>query len=479
MTRPGQGTGAGPGTGARPPASVALIGARGHGANHLRHLRGLHAEGRLRLVAVCDLAPLDDDTRAGLPAGTRFFTSHRELLAEVSPEVVVIATPPPTHLPIATDAALAGANLLLEKPPVASLAEHDQLTEVLHRTGRHCQVGFQALGSAALAELLRAVGTGALGTVESVASTGTWIRTDSYWARAPWAGRRYLGGRAVTDGALSNPFGHSIMNALAIAAAAAAEDAGAASLPERIEVELYRTRDLEVDEIGCVRLTMPNGVVLLVAVTLCAERHRSPLMIVRGGAGEATLDYKRDVLQLPGDRAPRHVPGRADLVENLLDHRADPERVPLVAPLAATRPFTHVVEAIHGSPPPRRIDPGFLRVSGVGGERRIEVLGVDDAIHLAAARLALIAELDVAWASADAVHQATPQGGVARSTAREGLAQGTEAQAARAQTAQAGQAQTAQAQADAALAQTAQAEGGAAQVATTQDAGPRGGSLRS
>jgi predicted dehydrogenase len=192
------------------PARVTLIGARGHGANHLRRLCELDDEGRLRLVAVCDLAPIDGAARAGLPAGTRLFTSHRELLDEAGAEVVVIATPPHTHLPIATDAAIAGADLLLEKPPVASLAEHDQLTEVLRQTGRRCQVGFQALGSAALAELLRAVGAGSLGTVASVASPGAWIRTDAYWARAPWAGRRHLDGRAVTDGALSNPFGHSI-----------------------------------------------------------------------------------------------------------------------------------------------------------------------------------------------------------------------------------------------------------------------------
>jgi hypothetical protein len=37
---------------------TALVGARGYGATYLRHLRGLHAAGRIRLVAVCDRAPL-------------------------------------------------------------------------------------------------------------------------------------------------------------------------------------------------------------------------------------------------------------------------------------------------------------------------------------------------------------------------------------------------------------------------------------
>jgi predicted dehydrogenase len=324
------------------------------------------------------------------------------MLDRARPAVVVVCTPPHSHLPIATDVVTAGADLLLEKPPVAGLADHDRLDALLRRTGRRCQVGFQSLGSPALAELLRAVEAGHLGEVASVACTGTWIRTDAYWARSPWAGRRTLDGRPVTDGALSNPFAHSIMNALAVAAAAGG---ARAAQPTTAEQELYRARNVEVDEVGCVRAILAGGIVVLVAVTLCAERHRAPLVVVRGGGGEAVLDYKGDALRLPGDPAARTLPGRVGLLENLLDHRADPAGTPLLAPLARTRPFTAVIEAIHASPAPWPIDPAFLAVSGTGGDRRVVVAGVDRAILDAAERLALFSELGIPWASRAAVHR--------------------------------------------------------------------------
>jgi hypothetical protein len=192
------------------------------------------------------------------------------------------------------------------------------------------------------------------------------------------------------------------MNALVVAAAAGG--AGAAE-PAAVELELYTARGLEVDEVGCVRVTLAGGIVVLMAVTLCAERHRAPLVAVRGGRGEAVLDYKADALALPGDPGLRTLPGRTGLLENLLDHRADPDDTALLAPLASTRPFTAIVEAIHASPAPRPIAPEFLAVTGAGGERRVAVAGVDGAVEAAAERLALFSELGLAWASPAAVHR--------------------------------------------------------------------------
>ena len=60
----------------------------------------------------------------------------------------------------------------------ASLIEHRLLLDALRRHGRVCQVGFQALGSAALHELIGAVPGSRTGTV---AAHGAWWRPDSYW----------------------------------------------------------------------------------------------------------------------------------------------------------------------------------------------------------------------------------------------------------------------------------------------------------
>jgi len=410
--------------------TVALIGANGHGLWHRRAIAPLHESGRLRLVGLCDVRPIESAPGAPVPEGTRLFDDYRELLAAVRPDVAVICTPPHTHLDIAVDALRAGCDILLEKPPVLSLAGHHQLAAVLDETGRACQVGFQALGSAALARLVAEIEAGRLGTVTAIGVAGSWQRDDAYYQRSPWAGRRSLGGRPVLDGALANPFAHALMQSLAIARASTDKWE-----PQAIEVELYRTRPIEVDDTACLRLTLASGLPITVAVTLCGEDFIAGEITVEGtgdagtggtpsggagsggassgGAGSggapgggaesagcrAVLQYPTDRLRLPGEPEWREVPGRVSLLENLLDHRAD-RSVPLVAPLSTTEPFTAVLAAIQAAPEPARIAGRWLAVSGVAPARHVRVVGVNDVIRRAVREGALFSELSVPWATA-------------------------------------------------------------------------------
>jgi predicted dehydrogenase len=386
---------------------VALIGANGHGRSHRRTIARLHTAGLVTLVGLADLAPIRDEPDAPVPAGVRLFEDYRDLLAATGPELVVICTPPHTHLEIATAAARAGADLLLEKPPLTTLAEHATLTGVLAETGRVCQVGFQALGSAALAELVAAVAPGRdgapgrLGKVTGISAVGAWQRPDAYYQRAPWAGRRWLAGRPVLDGALANPFAHAVMQCLAIPTAG---EWGGGPVELSVELARYRARPIEVDDTAVLRAHLGEGPPIVVAVTLCADEHLEPTVTVHTEQGRAVLEYTTDRLRLPGEPALREVPGRTGLLENLLAHRA--WAVPLLAALARTEPFTALVEAIAGAPEPSAIAPAYQRSYGDGAERTVTVPGVSELLRRAADQLALPSELGVAW-SAPAFRTAT------------------------------------------------------------------------
>ncbi|MGC4835566.1 Gfo/Idh/MocA family protein [Micromonospora vinacea] len=380
---------------ATPPPRVAVIGANGHGRWHRRVIAPLHAAGRLRLVALVDVRPVEDDPAAPVPPGVAVFTDHRAMLAATRPEVVVICTPPHTHLAIARDALATGADLLLEKPPVLSLAEHEELTWALTAAGRVAQVGFQALGSAALTALTDALAAGRLGTVTGISTVAAWQRPDAYYARSAWAGRRSLDGRPVLDGALANPLAHAVMQCLAIAEALA----GATPWPVAIEVERYRVRPIEVEDTAVLRVRFRAGPPVLVAVTLAAEEFVAGEVAVTGTTGKAVLEYPTDRLRLPGDVVTRRVPGRLGLLENLLAHRDDPEGVPLIAPLARTAPFTALLDALRSAPEPRLLDGDLVTTLGEGGERVRHLRGVVDVLRRAAERGALPSELSVPWAS--------------------------------------------------------------------------------
>ena len=370
-------------------ATVALIGANGHGRAHRRRIAELERAGSVQLVALADVQPIEPDPP--VPRGTAVFTDHREMLAAAAPDVVVICTPPHTHLPIALDALAAGCDVLLEKPPVPNLEAHATLQAAVLSSGLACQVGFQALGSLAARTLFDAVRTGRLGPLDSVAAIVSWRRDDAYYARAPWSGRRVVDGRPVLDGALVNPLAHAVMQSLAVAAAAEAGE------PVLLEAERYRTRDIEVDDTAFARITFAGGLRMMAAVTLAGEEFIAGSVIVTGPENRAELEYPTDRLDLPGITGP---PGRVDLLENLVAHRRDRAGVALVAPLERTADFTAVVQALTGpgADPPTLIEDAFLESVGEGPERVQVIPGINAVLREAAETLKLPSESGVPWA---------------------------------------------------------------------------------
>ncbi|MDI6101094.1 Gfo/Idh/MocA family oxidoreductase [Actinoplanes sp. NEAU-A12] len=358
---------------------VALIGAGGHGLWHRRVLARLAAAGEVEVAGLCDRQPVEPHPDAPLP-GAPFFTDYTELLAVARPDVVVVCTPPHAHLPIALDVFAAGADLLLEKPPVMSMAEHERLAAAIAESGRLCQIGFQALGSAALAELCVAAPAGDIGV------SGAWWRPDSYYRRTPWAGRREIDGRPVFDGALVNPFAHALMQALVVA-----DSTAAGFRPVSMELERHRSREIETDDTTFLRLTGDDGRRITVAVTLASA------VFIAGeiAVGGAVLEYPTDRLRLPGEAAFQQVPGRAGLLENLLEHRRD-RTVPLLAPLARTAGFTAVAEAIVSAPAPREIGPRYLEPHPDGGGS--VVAGIEELVREVADTGRLPSEIGVPWA---------------------------------------------------------------------------------
>jgi predicted dehydrogenase len=371
---------------------VALIGAAGHG---LWHRRTIHRMPDVRLVAIGDIAPPPADDGAPLD-GVPVFTRHEDLLADVAPDAVVICTPPHTHLPIALDVLAAGVDVLLEKPPVAGLAEHAVLAGAAAAAGRTVQVNFQALGSFGLDAVLDAVTSGRLGAVESIGVAGTWWRPPAYWARSPWAGKRVLQGHPVIDGALLNPFAHAVMQGLAIATGAGW------GAPGTVAVERYRAAAIEVEDTACLRIGYADGRRLTVAVTLAARAFRAGDVTVSGVDGAAMLEYPTDRVRLPGEDW--RDTGRVGMLANLLAHRADPA-VPLRAPLSRTVEFTAVLEAVLAAAPPVPVDARHLLPHDGGWA----IDGVEAAVSAAAATGSLFAELAAPWASAAAVdHRPLP-----------------------------------------------------------------------
>ncbi len=370
--------------------TVVLAGASGYGRSYLRELADLETLGRAQLVGVCDVQPLDDEGRA-LVGNRPLDTELERLLHDVRPDIAIVSTPIQTHVRLAHQVLDAGAHLLLEKPPAATLS--GWLGLVSRPEAATCQVGFQSLGSGAFSRLRALLRGGELGEVRGIGAWGAWSRTDAYYRRAPWAGRRTLDGQPVVDGALTNPFAHAVATALALADTTGTDDIAA------IDLDLLRTRRIEADDTSCVRLRTANGLTIVVAVTLCAATESEPVLVVHGSRARAELHYTQDLLILDGEA---HRYERTTPLQNLLAHLDDPEQ-PLQAALAACGAFMRVLEAVRLAPDPRLIDSRWLRRSGTSDGVRIDIVGIEQAVRDAAEQLHTFTELDVPWAARTSV----------------------------------------------------------------------------
>jgi hypothetical protein len=140
-----------------------------------------------------------------------------------------------------------------------------------------------------------------------------------------------------------------------------------------------------------------------VAATLCAEDPDEPYVVVHGDSGRITFWYKQDrVLLQRADHGPEEYEyGRTDLLENLVEHLTDGERL-LVTP-DVTGSFMKVVEAIRQAPDPAPLPEGTWHL--LPGEQRRVVPGIDGLVAAAADTLALYSELGAPWVLPDAPHK--------------------------------------------------------------------------
>ncbi|MEK8023660.1 MAG: Gfo/Idh/MocA family oxidoreductase [Candidatus Hydrogenedentota bacterium] len=162
------------------PYTAAVIGCGRVGSllarDKLRHQPSTHAgiyaaHPRVRLIAGCDRRASRRAEFAcdwGLPA-FRVYADHRQMLEEMRPDIVSIATYTDSHAEITIAAARAGASIILcEKPMARTLAEADRMIEVCLAEGAVLGVHHERRWSRIFREARRIISSGEIGEVRTV-----------------------------------------------------------------------------------------------------------------------------------------------------------------------------------------------------------------------------------------------------------------------------------------------------------------------
>jgi predicted dehydrogenase len=146
------------------------------------------------LEATCDPVMERAEEQAGeyqkqIPrATTKCYADYREMLCEVKPDIVSIATESGKHPEIAINCLNAGAHVICEKPMALSTADADEMIAVAKSTGKKLVVCFQNRFNAPVQRLRSAIDAGRFGRLLHGMIQIRWNRGPDYYAEAPWRG---------------------------------------------------------------------------------------------------------------------------------------------------------------------------------------------------------------------------------------------------------------------------------------------------
>lgn len=148
---------------------------------HMQSVRELEAAGRIRLAG--GFSP-SAERRAGFSKqwDAPALDSQDDLIAKS--DLVLILSPPWTHLPIAEAVAKAGKHILVEKPLEATVERAEALCSTAEIAGVLCGVVLQHRFRPAALRLKAAIDSGELGKLLSASASIRWWRDDAYFKQA-------------------------------------------------------------------------------------------------------------------------------------------------------------------------------------------------------------------------------------------------------------------------------------------------------
>lgn len=184
----------------------ALIGCGRIATNHMKAA----VNNELEIVSVCDIIPEKMEallTKHELDQNEaiKHYTDYKQMIEEVKPELVSIATESGNHAEIALYCIDHGVNLIIEKPMAMSIEDADEIIKRSEERGVVVSACHQNRFNVAIQELRKAVEEGRFGKLSHGSIHVRWNRNRGYYDQAPWRGTW-----AEDGGALMNQCIHGI-----------------------------------------------------------------------------------------------------------------------------------------------------------------------------------------------------------------------------------------------------------------------------
>lgn len=167
----------------------ALIGCGRISTNHIKAV----LNNGLELAAVCDIVPahmeellkkhdLQNDDRI------KRYTDYKEMIEQIQPELVSIATESGLHAEIALFCIDHGVHVIIEKPMAMNMKDADEIIRRAEETGVKVAACHQNRFNIAVQKMRKALEEGRFGRLSHGSIHVRWNRNEGYYTQAPWRG---------------------------------------------------------------------------------------------------------------------------------------------------------------------------------------------------------------------------------------------------------------------------------------------------
>lgn len=177
----------------------------GLGAIGPTHVKSILETPNANLYAVCDIVPEKADKYAA-ETGCKAFYDFDEMIKDPAIDLVHICLPSGMHADFGCKAALAGKNVLVEKPIDVTLEAADRLIRTCHEAGVVLSCISQHRFDPDIEKAKEAIEKGEMGRIVFGASHTKWYRSQEYYDSGDWRGTWALDG----GGALMNQSVHYV-----------------------------------------------------------------------------------------------------------------------------------------------------------------------------------------------------------------------------------------------------------------------------
>jgi predicted dehydrogenase len=379
---------------------VAMIGTGGYAYELIKRVWTL--PDRYELVAVCSNPNRRSAGKtACLEKGIDVYPDPDSMLDAVKgkAEVIIVPTPIHTHKALSMKCIDAGFDVFLEKPPVATIQDLDELDAYAAAKGKRVAVMFQSFFTTIMKDMKAVIASGKLGKVKRVRGIAAWIRTDDYYARG-WAGMLKEHDEWILDGTINNPLAHMLSNELNLACM----EPGKIAEPVEVTAELYHGHDIQSEDTSSLRVMTAEGVEIIFNASLCPQgtiRYYGPIIVVDCEKGKIEYEdfTKTQITYADGTKQQilDETEQRTYMLERL--HECYLSGQDFDCSLAMCRPFTLTVNgAFESCGKVNSIAAEYIMKSELGDTIKTSIKSIDEILAVAHNSGRLFSEIGNDWA---------------------------------------------------------------------------------